>query len=145
MMVLFALALTEAAGQGTTRVRERLALPDTLHSSRVVVTERGDAASTIKMLESAVTDDKVYVYRVSILNDSSQEARSVAYSTLDKFRELYPGTFSDIYYVEPSYRVLVGNCLTKEESIILWGRIKGTFPKAVLVSREKVPVSAFIK
>ena len=39
-------------------------------------------------------------------------------------------------YENPYCKVVVGNCLTAEEAIILKGKIASTFPKAFVKSEE---------
>lgn len=48
-------------------------------------------------------------------------------------------------YEIPYFIVSAGNCLTKEEAIMLKGRVSATFPKAFLkqLKREKSPISTF--
>ncbi len=142
-IILVALLLCCAgsvSAQQTGMFREQLARPDSLHGSRVIVTEVGDAAAIVKMLQSSRHDNKVNGYRVRIFFDNSQNARSNAQATQERFRELFPEVPVYMNYENPYFKVTVGNCLTIEEAIILWGRVKGDFDRAFVI-REEIPVS----
>ena len=59
------------------------------------------------------------------------------------FEETYPDVKVYVDYEIPYFIVSAGNCLTKEEAIMLKGRVSATFPKAFLkqLKREKSPIS----
>lgn len=51
-----------------------------------------------------------------------------------RFREIYPDIPAYMDYDNiPYFKVTVGNCLTMEEAIILWGRIRDAFDRAFIV------------
>lgn len=120
--------------------KRKLAVPDSLHRSRVMVTEEESATQALRSMRLQTTDEaKFRGYRVRIFFDNSQSARTLADNTLSRFKELYPETPAYMVYENPYFKVTVGNCLSLEEAIILWGRIKGDFDRAFVV-REEFPV-----
>lgn len=139
--VALALVATAAGAQTTRSVAERLARADGAGGARVQVTEYGDAAGLIKGLESTRSLTRLSGYRVRIFFDNSQNARAMASHTMSKFKEMYPDIPIYETYQTPYFKVTVGNCLTNEEAVILWGQIKETFDKAFVIV-EDIPVSA---
>lgn len=119
--------------------KRKLAVPDSLHRSRVLVSEAESAAQALRSMRQPTNEAKLHGYRVRIFFDNSQSARSLADSTLSRFKELYPETPAYMVYENPYFKVTVGNCLSLEEAIILWGRIKGDFDRAFVV-REEFPI-----
>ncbi len=136
-IVVSALALS-ASAQRLDMFLARLAAPDSL-GRRTVVNEHGNAATAIDRLDARPRPDKVRGYRVRIFFDNSQSARTLALSTQSRFRELFPDIPTYMVYENPYFKVTVGNCLTNEEAIILWGRIKWNFDRAFVV-REEFPI-----
>ena len=66
-----------------------------------------------------------------------------AFAAKALFEETYPDVKVYVDYEIPYFIVSAGNCLTKEEAIMLKGRVSATFPKAFLkqLKREKSPIS----
>ncbi|MBE5034601.1 hypothetical protein [Gallalistipes aquisgranensis] len=134
------LAGFSAFSQNLGAFKTKLAQPDSLHRSRVTVYEEESAAQVLRAMQRTVTGEEKYRgYRVRIFFDNSQSARTLAAGTLTRFRELHPDTPAYMVYENPYFKVTVGNCLSLEEAIILWGRIKGDFDRAFVV-REEFPV-----
>ncbi len=77
-------------------------------------------------LSTGSLSDKVKGYRVRIYFGNNQNSRHEAY----------------VDYTAPYFKVTVGNFLTREEAVMLWGRLLGTFPNAFVVSYQ-MPVGAF--
>ena len=72
-----------------------------------------------------------------------QHARSQAESVMARFREIYPDIPAYMDYDNiPYFKVTVGNCLTMEEAIILWGKIRDAFDRAFIVP-ESMPLELF--
>ena len=67
---------------------------------------------------------------------TGQDARAGAFAAEALFKETYPGIMVYPVYENPYFKVVVGNCLTAEEAIILKGKIASTFPKAFVKSEE---------
>lgn len=143
--VLFFLlaASSGAAAQDSRVIKEKLAAPG-MGGARITVSEAGDAASIVRMLESPRKSDKVNGYRVRVFFDNSQNARANAQETKSRFEAMFPDTPAYLDYDKLYFRVSVGNCLTRDEAIILWGQIKGAFDKAFIIS-EDIQLSAFTK
>lgn len=95
-----------------------------------ITTNRGKSDATIR------------AYRIRIYFDNSQNARSGSEETVMKFKELYPSTPTFTEYTAPYFKVTAGNFLTREEAIILWGKIINIFPNAFVVG-ETIPLSEF--
>lgn len=93
-------------------------------------------------LSTGSMSDKVKGYRVRIYFGNSQNSRSEAYAAQERFREAFPNISSNVDYTAPYFKVTVGNFLTREEAVMLWGRLLGMFPNAFVVSFQ-MPVGAF--
>lgn len=133
---------TGADAQSTGRVREKLLIPNA-DGARVIVNECGDTGAIVSGIEATIkTRSKVMGYRVRIFFDNSQNARGSASAVMNSFKEMYPDIPAYPSYDEPYFKVTVGNCLTREEATILWGKIKENFDKAFMV-KEEIPLSVF--
>lgn len=130
-----------AAAQTIETFRVQLAERDA-SGGRIKVTERGDAAQIIRTFNPGDPDRKVKGYRVVIFFDNSHNARQGGDAALARFKELYPDVSARMSYENPHFKVTAGNCLTLEEAMILWGRIKNVFEKA-FITREEIPLSFF--
>lgn len=115
----------EAGAQSLSALKSELSTPDPSYGSRVEVEEHDGAASAVRSMEGRRAPEKVRGYRVRIYFDNVQHARSQAESVMARFREIYPDIPAYMDYDNiPYFKVTVGNCLTMEEAIILWGRIR---------------------
>lgn len=76
-------------------------------------------------------------YRVRIFFDNRQTARTDSEETLKKFEGLYHDVSAYRSYVNPYFKVTVGDFRTKSEAMELLERIKGEFPSAFVV-RENI-------
>lgn len=138
--VLFLMS-TASYGQYIDGFKGRLAMPDSLGSARVTVVEHADAAQIVhQMRQMRSGNDKIKGYRVRIFFDNSQNARSLASSTYARFKEFFPDVPAYMSYENPYFKVTVGNCVSTEEAIVLWGRVKGSFDRAFVV-RETIQIS----
>lgn len=133
-----------AFAQNTEQFRHKLSLSDPYSSARVTIQEQGDAGTVIRNLESTRKLTKIGGYRVRIFFDNSQAARPNANTTRNKFNEMFPDIPSYISYENPYWKVTVGNCISNEEAIILWGRVKSTFDRAFVI-REEIELSEVAK
>ena len=133
-VIFAAAAFAPLRAQSLDAFKERLAAPvvsdAAFGTARVTVTEYGDA-------EKAVDDASRGGQRlVCIFFDNGQDARAGAFAAEALFKETYPGIMVYPVYENPYFKVVVGNCLTAEEAIILKGKIASTFPKAFVKSEE---------
>lgn len=132
-----------ASAQSLAAFKDRLSLLDSVYTSRVTVTEHGPAASAVRSIDaSTAIRDKVHGYRVVIFSDNSQNAREGAMDAQKRFEEACPDIPTYLEYDIPTFKVAVGNCLTREEAIILQNRIIGLFPTAFFTNKE-IPLSLF--
>lgn len=144
MKILLILLVIAAPAMGSAQsletFKERLACAvaaeGVVGSSKVLVTEHGDAAAAVGRVVRAGLHNRIPGYRVCIFFDNGQEARTKANVVKTLFEESYPGMRVYMVYDNPYFKVSVGNCLTAEEAIVLKGRISGSFPKAFLKKEE---------
>ena len=132
-VIFAAAAFAPLRAQSLDAFKERLAAPvvsdAAFGTARVTVTEYGDA-------EKAVDDASRVGQRLRLRGYNGQDARAGAFAAEALFKETYPGIMVYPVYENPYFKVVVGNCLTAEEAIILKGKIASTFPKAFVKSEE---------
>ena len=75
-------------------------------------------------------------YRVRIFFDNKQSARRESQETLKKFSSLYRDIKAYMTYVNPYFKVTVGDFRTKSEAMALLSRIKAEFPGAFVVKEN---------
>lgn len=75
-------------------------------------------------------------YRVRIFFDNRQSARVESEETLKSFEEKYRDIKAYRTYVNPYFKVTVGDCRTRSEAMALLVRIKGDFPTAFVVKES---------
>jgi hypothetical protein len=113
-----------------------------MSGARIVIDEKGDAADIIKAVKTPYAGRKVNGYRVRIFFDNAQDARQKASVARARLNELFPDVSSYMNYENPYFEVTAGNCLTQEEAVILWGKLKSSFDKA-FITRVEIPLSVF--
>lgn len=135
-------AAAPARAQSLDAFKEQLARPAASAASlfgraQVSVTEHGDAARMVDLAARSEQKLQIDGHRVCIFSDSGPDARDAAFAAKALFERTYPGIRAYAVYNPPPYfRVTVGNCLTREEAIILMNRVLPTFPKAYLMSER---------
>ena len=117
----------------------RQSLAQSEGGATVVVREHGDASSAVASATTQTQRSNVRGYRIGIFYDNSQDARVRAAEAEQMFRASFPSIPVYKDYRNPYFIVTVGNCLTQEEATILWGRVKGLFPKAH-ITRTEIPI-----
>ena len=140
-----ALCLLTAAplsGQTLDQVKRQAAQANPTYQTRVTAIEHGSAATAIKAMQVQPTGATIPGYRVRIFLDNGQNARSSALAAKARFNEIYPDIPAYWKYEAPYFSVSVGNCLTSEEAIILWGKINSAFDQAFII-RTDIPLSLF--
>ena len=75
-------------------------------------------------------------YRVRIFFDNSQNSRSGSETVLNSFRSRYPGYAAYRSYVNPYFKVTVGDFRTRSEAMQLLQVIKGEYPSAFIVKEN---------
>jgi len=137
------LAIASAYAQ-TARPQDLLNELNTPASGARVTVAMSPELSTVLNRPRSMEGETVDAYRVYIYNDNSQNARSAAQQTRSRFQGAFPDVPSEISYENPYWKVAVGNCLTKDEAMIVFGRVKGTFPSA-FVRMERLPLKNFLR
>ena len=137
LMPILLCAVVAAHAQSLDAFKQRLAEPTPgatlFNRAQVTVTEHG-------------AGQRLYFegfHRVCVFSDNGPAARDGAFAAKALFEETYPDVKVYVDYEIPYFIVSAGNCLTKEEAIMLKGRVSATFPKAFLkqLKREKSPIS----
>lgn len=72
-------------------------------------------------------------YRVRIFFDNRQSARQDSEAMMEKFESLYPGIPAYRSYVNPYFKITVGDFRTKSEAMSFLRQITDVFPKAFIV------------
>ena len=75
-------------------------------------------------------------YRVRIFFDNRQSARHDSEQMVEAFEKLYPGVPAYRSYVNPYFKITVGDFRTKSEAMSFLRRIIGEFPKAFIVKEN---------
>lgn len=78
----------------------------------------------------------VTLYRLRIFFDNSQDARNVSAEIADEFSTLYPDVPVFRGYVNPYFKVTVGNYRSKSEAMKFLQQIKGKYPSVFLVKES---------
>lgn len=92
--------------------------------------------SLVKAMDHYIKKNRtrnVSVYRLRIFFDNKQNARSVSEQVLTEFAEVYPDVPAFRGYVNPYFKVTVGNFRTKSEAMKFLNQIKGQYPSVFLV------------
>lgn len=142
IMVALLLSTATLAAQSVQQYRTQLAQSDPATAGRVTVVEHGSAAKAVQLHARKSTPDKIRGYRICILFDNSQNARENAMAAQSRFKSLFPNIPIYTSYENPWFRVLVGNCLTDEEALILLETVKGEFGGAYKTN-EELPIKIF--
>lgn len=85
---------------------------------------------------SANASKRVVVYRVRIYNDNKQNARSASESAMNRFKAMYPGVSAYRTYVNPFFKVTVGDFRSRPEADRLLQQLRGSFPTAFVVKES---------
>ena len=144
-VALLALLLSfPAAGQGIGTFKARLARPGESTDAVVTVREYGSAVEAVRRYDNSDRPTEIPGYRIRIFFDNGQKARSEALATQERFRSEFPGIPTFLVYENPSYIVTVGNCITIDEALMLWDRVRKSFSTAFLW-RGSIPVEELLR
>ena len=133
-----------AQGQSIASFRDKLSERDAMHSAAVNVTEHGRAGEIIRSYDATAKPRTVSGYRVRIYFGNGQNARDEALGVQARFRAQFPGVPTYMAYEIPSWVVTVGNCITTEEALMLWNRVRRNFSTAFL-RQDEIPLSEILK
>lgn len=109
--------------------------------------QRGDAADVHVYQSSAIVSamkksretnyTRPYTgYRVRIFFDNRQSARQDSEEMMEMFESMYPGVPAYRSYVNPYFKITVGDFRTKSEAMSFLQDIIGVFPKAFIVKEH---------
>ncbi len=124
LAVLAALSF-QAAGQNTSSVDSTLVgrsifnlLPSREKGNKATVTVRQspEIKEAFNRQVAANASKRVVVYRIRIYNDNKQNARSASESAMNRFKAMYPGVAAYRSYVNPFFKVTVGNFHSRPEA-----------------------------
>ncbi len=106
------------------------------NETEVNVNQSPLVAGSLKAQIMSNGDRTMSGYRVRIFFDNKQTARNESETTLKKFNSLFPDVKAYRIYVNPYFKVTVGDFRTKSEAMALLSRIKGAFPSAFVVKEN---------
>lgn len=112
----------------------QLSIPSGTGAKAVV---RHEADVEAWLARYGVKSSKVSGYRVCIYSGNSQDARAKASGMLGAFRSRFPGISGEALYNAPTWKVVVGNCLTLTEATILLGKIRQDVSANAFLFREE--------
>ncbi len=144
MILVATLSVTDAWAQTIASFKDRLTHSTSVAEGRISVDEHDSAMRAVDTYSATVKHrTEVEGYRVSIYSGKSQNARAEALAAQNEFLAMYPHVSTHLSYSEPYFTLSVGNCRTKEEALVLWGRVKNIFPKAFIMNAT-IPVEEFM-
>ena len=121
----------------------RLEATDPATGGRVAIDMDGRLNGILNR-EQSLDGKMVRGYRIYIFMDNSQYGREKAREVINRFRNAFPDIPGDtLIYQIPDWKVAVGNCQTKDEAVIILGRVKGMFESAV-IREENIPLRNFM-
>ena len=134
--LLFA-AVSAASGQNL-QVSDTLHTPEVFTKDILVALDGKIVASDsfVKAMDHYIKKNRtrnVSVYRLRIFFDNKQNARGVSEQVLTEFSEAYPDVPAFRGYINPYFKVTVGNFRTKSEAMKFLNQIKGQYPSVFLV------------
>lgn len=142
VLALLAALSFQAAGQNTSSVDSTLVgrsifnlLPSREKGNKATVTVRQspEIKEAFNRQVAANASKRVVVYRIRIYNDNKQNARSASESAMNRFKAMYPGVAAYRSYVNPFFKVTVGNFHSRPEADRMLQQLRGSFPTAFVV------------
>lgn len=137
MVILLGVPFFALAQTTHQSISQSLSTPNSSSGAKVVI-----KSNTPIELTTGNQQDKVKGYHVRIYSGNSQDSRGESQSAKSRFDAMFPHISSNVEYTAPYFKVTVGTFLTREEAIILWGRLVGEFPTAYVINQQ-VPISTF--
>ena len=125
---------TPKAGQGNVRVMQ----DKTIESRLAQYNVNGDTSSIIRL-----SDDRVNGYKIQVFSGNNQnQSKSEAEYKHRLVRSAFPEHQVEITYSSPTWRVRVGNFITRADAEELLDRLRNEFPS---FSREMYVVSDVVR
>ncbi|MFI3279996.1 MAG: hypothetical protein SNG49_08685 [Rikenellaceae bacterium] len=113
-------------------------------AQQLTIQSTPSAQEALDAISQTKQPSTVMGYRIGIFFDNSADARIKATEAKTKFTTSFPTQPVHMVYESPYYKVSVGNCLTEEEAIMLFERVRPVFPNAY-VMRERMKISDFVE
>lgn len=125
----------------------RAALADDSVDGTQVTVEMSPELHSVLDRPQSLNERKVEGFRVNIYNENHQNAGLEARTTLARFQTLFPDIPAEIIKRadSPYWKVTVGNSLSRDEQMMILGRIKEAFPLAFPASAEMLPLRNFLQ
>lgn len=109
--------------------------------AEVVINQSNAIASAMEAHVRSNAGRSIKGYRVRIYFDNKQNARNASMAAYNSFRSLHHDVAAYRSYVNPYFKVTVGDFRTKSEAMQFLTSIKGEFPNAfVLKENISAPV-----
>ncbi len=102
----------------------------------VQVNQSEEVEQALLLHIDANTEKTLHGYRVRIFFDNAQTARTESESVVERFRSMYHDVNVYRSYVNPYFKVTVGDFRTKSEAVQLLRRIRSVFPSAFVVKEN---------
>lgn len=132
LLVAMLVLSTSLYGQ-TLDIYQSLKTPDLASRNSVLLDEQSEISN---IAAQSSTSQSIRGYRVRIFFDNGQNARTSALEVMEEFESLYPLVPCNMVYENPYFKVTVGNCLSAEEAIMLWNRVKSSFDRAFVIRED---------
>ena len=104
---------------------------------KIVIEQSPAVSSAMKRHIANNAHKRMTGYRVRIFFDNKQTARNQSERVAGGFKAQYPGISVYREYVNPYFKVTVGDFRTKEDARRFLNSIKGSYPSGFIV-REKI-------
>ncbi|MFI3281462.1 MAG: hypothetical protein R3Y44_05775 [Rikenellaceae bacterium] len=114
-----------------------------LSAQQITLHKSESAEKALSQIDKIRQPTEAMGYRIGIFFDNGQDARSKATEAKKAFEDSFPTQPVYMVYESPYYKVSAGNCLTEEEAIMLFERVRKVFPSAY-VMREKMKITDFV-
>ena len=148
IVILSALLLGGGAAVGQTVYPAdfRAGLADPADDGSRVTVEMSAELGAILDRGGSLDGQQVEGYRVYIYNENHQNAGAEARQTLVRFRNLFPDIPAEIIKRRdsPYWKVAVGNSLSRDEQMMILGRVKSAFGSAYTPAAEMLPLRNFL-
>lgn len=102
----------------------------------VVVRQSSDIANLLSQHISSNSSRVIQGYRVRIFFDNKQTSRVQSEAAMKQFSASNPGISAYRSYVNPYFKVTVGDFRTKSEAMALLKKIQKSFPRAFVVKED---------
>ena len=102
-------------------------------TATVTVNQSPELRNAMRRHISEATPKPVQGYRIRIFFSNAQNAREESIRVVDLFSSSYPGYRVYHRFVNPNFKVTVGNFRTRSDALVLLNAVKSEFPGAFIV------------